>query len=219
MRPLGHLFRFQSRRPTACYTSPRSMGLHNGKRRTACAAPSRDRSCPGSCTFPRSGILTIFESGNHLRWRRTASGSLVSFVLRSRAQCMIEVCPRESGRHQPSIFHLAISTLTLTLKSALVSMIHTKSRLKKSPTSLSVEGPPMLRKTMAVGPLEPVASCVTGWTGVARFLAWLLSCETRGAAALLDSPLENCCVVSLNAMLRCKDWVVKERKFGAWREE
>jgi hypothetical protein len=30
----------------------------------------------------------------------------------------------------------------------------------------------MLRNTMAVGPLEPVASWVTGWTGVARYRLW-----------------------------------------------
>lgn len=45
--------------------------------------------------------------------------------------------------------------------------IRTNSRLRKSPTSPVVEGPPMLRNTIAVGPLDPVASCVTGGTWVA----------------------------------------------------
>jgi hypothetical protein len=39
---------------------------------------------------------------------------------------------------------------------------HTNSLLKKSPTSSVVEGPPMFMKTIAVGPFEPAASCVTG---------------------------------------------------------
>jgi hypothetical protein len=42
---------------------------------------------------------------------------------------------------------------------------HTNNLLRKSPTSLVVEGPPIFMNTMAVGPLEPVASCVTGGTG------------------------------------------------------
>lgn len=36
----------------------------------------------------------------------------------------------------------------------------------------------MFMKTMAVGPLDPVASWVTGGTGVARCLFWLASCGT-----------------------------------------
>jgi hypothetical protein len=41
----------------------------------------------------------------------------------------------------------------------------TNSLLRKSPTSSVVEGPPMLRNTIAVGPCDEL--CVTGWTGVA----------------------------------------------------
>lgn len=44
---------------------------------------------------------------------------------------------------------------------------HTNNRLRKSPTSPVVEGPPMFIKTMAVGPLADVASCVTGGITVA----------------------------------------------------
>jgi len=43
----------------------------------------------------------------------------------------------------------------------------TNNLLRKSPTSAVVEGPPMFIKTMAVGPLEPVLSWVTGGTTVA----------------------------------------------------
>ncbi|MBE3048995.1 hypothetical protein IMZ48_42155 [Candidatus Bathyarchaeota archaeon] len=38
------------------------------------------------------------------------------------------------------------------------------------PTSSVVDGPPMLRNTIAVGPLDPVASWVTGGTWVANVL-------------------------------------------------
>ena len=43
----------------------------------------------------------------------------------------------------------------------------TNSLLRKSPTSPVVEGPPMFMNTIAVGPLEPVLSWVTGGTTVA----------------------------------------------------
>lgn len=48
-----------------------------------------------------------------------------------------------------------------TIKSELIHSAEdtgtalTKSRLKKSSTSSVVDGPPMLRNTIAVGPLEP----------------------------------------------------------------
>ena len=47
---------------------------------------------------------------------------------------------------------------------------HTNSRLRKSPTSSVVDGPPIFMNTMAVGPFEPIAFCVTGGTTVAWFL-------------------------------------------------
>lgn len=62
----------------------------------------------------------------------------------------------------------------------------TNSLLRKSPTSPVVEGPPMFMKTMAVGPLEPVASCVTGGAKLA-FPLFAVHCDrTRwdGAARL-----------------------------------
>ena len=46
----------------------------------------------------------------------------------------------------------------------------TKRRLRKSPTSSTVDGPPMFRNTMAVGPLEPSEFWVTGCTAVANDL-------------------------------------------------
>lgn len=51
---------------------------------------------------------------------------------------------------------------------------HTNSLLKKSSTSFVVDGPPIFKKTMAVGPFDPVAFCVTGGTVVARPLRWSL---------------------------------------------
>lgn len=52
---------------------------------------------------------------------------------------------------------------------------HTKSRLKKSPTSSVVDGPPMFMNTIAVGPLDPAEFCVTGGVCiVARHLAVLV---------------------------------------------
>jgi len=44
---------------------------------------------------------------------------------------------------------------------------HTKSLLRKSPTSPVVDGPPMFMNTIAVGPFFPVAFCVTGGTTAA----------------------------------------------------
>lgn len=65
----------------------------------------------------------------------------------------------------------------------------------------------MLRKTMAVGPLEPVASCVTGWAGVAKYRAWFDSCEeTRGDDEPRERPLANCLVEILDAMARHWFW-------------
>jgi hypothetical protein len=48
----------------------------------------------------------------------------------------------------------------------------TKSLLRKSPTSSVVDGPPIFMNTIAVGPFELVASCVTGGTGVANPRNW-----------------------------------------------
>ena len=45
--------------------------------------------------------------------------------------------------------------------------MRTNNLLRKSPTSSVVEGPPMFMKTIAVGPFEDVASCITGGTTVA----------------------------------------------------
>jgi hypothetical protein len=45
--------------------------------------------------------------------------------------------------------------------------LQTNNLLRKSPTSPVVEGPPIFISTIAVGPLEDVASWVTGGTAVA----------------------------------------------------
>lgn len=78
---------------------------------------------------------------------------------------MLAVVPEGLDRHQPK------SDKSITrqghVKSAEVRK-RTNSLLRKSSTSLVVDGPPMFRKTIAVGPSEPVASCVTGGTAVAK---------------------------------------------------
>ena len=52
----------------------------------------------------------------------------------------------------------------------------TNNLLRKSPTSSVVEGPPMFMKTIAVGPLDDVASWVTGGTIVAIDRIWHCGC-------------------------------------------
>lgn len=67
----------------------------------------------------------------------------------------------------------------------------TKSLLKKPPTSSVVAGPPMFMKTIAVGPFELVASCVTGGTGVAKFRNWsaLVFCHNVDVGLLVNLEL------------------------------
>lgn len=76
---------------------------------------------------------------------------------------------------------------------------HTNKRLKKSPTSSVVEGPPMFMKTMAVGPFDPAEFCVTGGLCTeARHLADCpalfrrLSGDAVCRAMLLESPDTDC---------------------------
>lgn len=76
---------------------------------------------------------------------------------------------------------------------------HTNKRLKKSPTSSVVEGPPMFIKTMAVGPFDPAEFCVTGGLFTeARHLADCpapfrrLSGDAVCRAMLLESPDTDC---------------------------
>lgn len=42
--------------------------------------------------------------------------------------------------------------------------MHTNNLLRKEPTSDVVDGPPIFMNMIAVGPLDDVASCVTGGT-------------------------------------------------------
>ena len=53
--------------------------------------------------------------------------------------------------------------------------MRTNNLLRKSPTSSVVEGPPIFMKTIAVGPLEDVAFCVTGGTIVAMLRVEVVS--------------------------------------------
>lgn len=82
-------------------------------------------------------------------------------------------------------------------------MRHTNKRLKKSPTSSTVEGPPILRNTIAVGPFEPTEFCVTGGTGVANDLVcnqvlFKNRLTVAGPAALRESCATECRVAMLN---------------------
>ena len=56
---------------------------------------------------------------------------------------------------------------------------HTNNLLRKVPTSPVVAGPPMFIKTIAVGPFDDVASCITGGTTVAMARACLYDCQGR----------------------------------------
>lgn len=61
-------------------------------------------------------------------------------------------------------------------ESQVVIIRLTNNLLRKSPTSSVVEGPPMFMKTIAVGPLDDVASWVTGGTTVAINRIWHRGC-------------------------------------------
>lgn len=76
---------------------------------------------------------------------------------------------------------------------------HTNKRLKKSPTSSVVDGPPIFMKTMAVGPFDPVEFCVTGGLCIeARHLAdcpalfGRMSGDAVCRERLLESPATDC---------------------------
>lgn len=57
----------------------------------------------------------------------------------------------------------------------------------------------MLRKTMAVGPFEPTAFCVTGGTGVAKFRDWRSLLDRAGETDVIgparadDAALRDSC--------------------------
>ena len=72
--------------------------------------------------------------------------------------------------------------------------MRTNNLLKKSSTSSVVEGPPIFMNTIAVGPLEPAAFCVTGGTAVASPL-WLVMYLNRlpiADWAPREVPVNNC---------------------------
>jgi hypothetical protein len=68
----------------------------------------------------------------------------------------------------------------------------TKSLLKKSPTSSVVEGPPIFMKTIAVGPFELVASCVTGGTGIANDRSWFAPVRCHSGDGLVSFVIVDC---------------------------
>lgn len=94
---------------------------------------------------------------------------------------MTEVGPVESGLHQPERPSITISgACSIRVKHddvhSLIVLL-TNSLLRKSPTSSVVDGPPMFMNTIAVGPLEPIESCVTGGATVAILRrCWAAAC-------------------------------------------
>src|SRR5512140_1440830 len=80
----------------------------------------------------------------------------------------------------------------------------TKSLLRKSPTSSTVDGPPMLRKTMAVGPCEPALFCVTGYVGVASHRRCCRDCVEVSRSGLI--------VDATDVVAALQSWVVGRRK-------
>lgn len=84
-----------------------------------------------------------------------------------------------SDRRQPDV----VSLCTCHVKGD-----RTNNRLKNSSTSSVVDGPPMFMKTIAVGPFEPVLSCVTGGTGVASVRTWLMTllCHSEDVGVLVS---------------------------------
>jgi hypothetical protein len=90
----------------------------------------------------------------------------------------------------------------------------TNNLLRKSPTSFVVDGPPMFMKTIAVGPFEPVASCVTGGARVSAAKLFLCChCGEQEVTANLEIGLK---------VARSKSWrrgcrraiLLVPRKFG-----
>ena len=69
----------------------------------------------------------------------------------------------------------------------------TKRRLRKSPTSFVVDGPPMLRNTTAVGPLDFFASPVEldDTDARLRLLNWKC-CADRGPTTCRELLLSHC---------------------------
>ncbi len=68
----------------------------------------------------------------------------------------------------------------------------TKSLLKKSPTSSVVDGPPIFMNTIAVGPFELVASCVTGGTGVANDRNWFAPLRCHSGDGVVNLEMVDC---------------------------
>lgn len=65
----------------------------------------------------------------------------------------------------------------------------TNNLLRKSPTSSVVEGPPIFMKTIAVGPLDDVASWVTWGTIVAIDRIWHCGCFEIARCVLIAAAL------------------------------
>lgn len=81
----------------------------------------------------------------------------------------------------------------------------TKSLLRKSPTSSVVDGPPIFMNTIAVGPFELVASCVTGGAGVANDRNWFVLVRCHSGDGVVNFEMVDC-----DALL--VSWLIGARK-------
>lgn len=96
-------------------------------------------------------------------------------------------------------------------------MLRTKSLLRKSPTSSVVEGPPIFINTIAVGPFEPVAFCVTGGATLALPL---LHCDKTDVAGVVDvARLQALAMGARNAIEKKCDGGTTKGQFVAGTEE
>jgi hypothetical protein len=97
----------------------------------------------------------------------------------------------------------------------------TNSLLKKSPTSSVVDGPPIFIKTIAVGPLELVAFCVTGGTGVANDLDWsvVLRCHSELVGVLVSLDIVDCEALFVNWVMGVRKDMMARLNYGVDRLE
>jgi hypothetical protein len=90
----------------------------------------------------------------------------------------------------------------------VVGWLRTKSLLKKSPTSSVVDGPPIFMNTIAVGPLELVASCVTGGTGVANDRNWFALVRCHSGDGLVNFEMVDCDALLVSWLMGARKAIV-----------
>jgi len=91
-----------------------------------------------------------------------------------------------------------------------VGEYRTKSLLKKSPTSSVVAGPPIFMNTIAVGPFELVASCVTGGTGVANDRNWFALLRCHSGDGLVNFETADCEALLVSWLMGVRKAIIGE---------